>query len=644
MHSISLTVLIPTHGRPNLLGRTLASVAMCVLPDGYAECLVVENGVPAGAEGVVARAAAVYPGARFRYIHVEQANKSMALNTALAEIDDDMLCVFFDDDIRLDTQTLTAYAEAATSRSYFGGPVSCDYEAQPPAWFLPLLPHSAKGYELSNRGVMTDEYLGFNWAAFAGDVKAVLFNPDVGPGSPTGARGQETEIQRHLRARGVRPVDVPGARVWHYVPRERCSVSWLLRRSSDMGRTKGILSGGDRGRAALAVLKATLSAAKQAAALDRRGAVAASRNAAYNMGWFRSLYMHAEPEERTILPAERAEPRLKRNATSSWSRIVGVRSRSVAQLARTWHRYSGDRSWGLQAWVRTARLMVAPRKTILCYPMRPSQYAVLYKLCVLGGYWVTTNPERRCDAVFRWDNTTRSTVGRFRHDEAAINRYCTDISKEHISHVFEDVFGYSLLVDPTTYVGRAVKKSDENATHDGEVIECPISTGDVAPGYVYQKAIDNRRAGSEGFYEYRVPILGTSLPVVYIKYRPATAQFKAFDGAEVVSPESVLSETERTRLVAFAEALQMEYGELDVLRDREDGRIYVVDANNTPSGPERGFRPEQSVEALRRLQPAFEALLADSRRRLMRHGVDDGPPDPASRSVRPSRPATLKVL
>ena len=87
-----------------------------------------------------------------------------------------------------------------------------------------------------------------------------------------------------------------------------------------------------------------------------------------------------------------------------------------------------------------------------------------------------------------------------------------------------------------------------------------------------------------------------------------------------------MSEAERSRLLAFSDALHMEYGELDVLRDRGDGRIYVVDANKTPSGPARGFETAQSVEALRALRPAFEALVAESARRL---AVGAGAPRPS---------------
>ena len=106
-----LTVLIPTHGRPALLGRTLASLAACRPPAGYAEAVVVENGAQAGAEAVVAEAAAAHPRLRLRYLHVARANKSHALNEALRTVGAGLV-VFFDDDVRLDPGVLEAYAAA----------------------------------------------------------------------------------------------------------------------------------------------------------------------------------------------------------------------------------------------------------------------------------------------------------------------------------------------------------------------------------------------------------------------------------------------------------------------------------------------------------------------------------------------------
>src|SRR5690625_3960415 len=147
-----LTALIPTHGRATLLGRTLASLAECDIPEGYVETVVIENGPKSGAEAVVGDAAVDYPHLNLRYMHVERANKSHALNEALKTIADGLV-VFFDDDIRVDPGLLEAYTSAAISRpmrAFFGGAMESDFEVRPPSWLLPLLPASVQGFALTD--------------------------------------------------------------------------------------------------------------------------------------------------------------------------------------------------------------------------------------------------------------------------------------------------------------------------------------------------------------------------------------------------------------------------------------------------------------------------------------------------------------
>ena len=47
---------------------------------------------------------------------------------------------------------------------------------------------------------------------------------------------------------------------------------------------------------------------------------------------------------------------------------------------------------------------------------------------------------------------------------------------------------------------------------------------------------------------------------------------------QVLKPDEVPDEVER--LLEFCGAIGLDYGELDVLLDNGDGRIYVVDVNN----------------------------------------------------------------
>ena len=47
----------------------------------------------------------------------------------------------------------------------------------------------------------------------------------------------------------------------------------------------------------------------------------------------------------------------------------------------------------------------------------------------------------------------------------------------------------------------------------------------------------------------------------------------------------ILSIDEAEKIRLFCERMKLDYCELDVLRDKNNGRIYIVDANSTPAGP-----------------------------------------------------------
>lgn len=229
----SVYVLIPTHERPRLLERTLESLARCPQPEEYREAIVIENGSKSGAEKIVG---AYRDALQARYLYTPRGNKSHALNQALTEIADGLI-IFFDDDVRVHRGVLQAYAEAAAGVEggmFFGGSTRVDYELEPPEWLVEYLPASATGWPEGDRPGEKTSFLGFNWAAFASDLRACGgFNPTVGPG--TLSTGQETEMQQRLLAWGAAPAYVPDALVWHYVPESRCTPSWVLARGYRTG-------------------------------------------------------------------------------------------------------------------------------------------------------------------------------------------------------------------------------------------------------------------------------------------------------------------------------------------------------------------------------------------------------------------------
>ena len=242
----SLWVLIAAAGKPDLLARTLRSLAQCHKPATYRGALIVENGPPSG----VAAAVQSFPrDERLRLLNVREANKSHALNCGLVQLEGG-LAIMTDDDVRLHSHLLIAYDEAARGieqGEFYGGPVLIDAEhGLPPAWlrrFYPLTIAEPWGLPLAERTIVdsAQTFMGTNWAAFAGDLLAIGgFDTRLGPGETTVAAGQETEAQRRLAARGGRGVYVPEAIAWHYLHREFLNPAWVRRRAFRHGLEWGI--------------------------------------------------------------------------------------------------------------------------------------------------------------------------------------------------------------------------------------------------------------------------------------------------------------------------------------------------------------------------------------------------------------------
>jgi hypothetical protein len=58
-------------------------------------------------------------------------------------------------------------------------------------------------------------------------------------------------------------------------------------------------------------------------------------------------------------------------------------------------------------------------------------------------------------------------------------------------------------------------------------------------------------------------------------------------------------------LLRFCGRLGVEYGEVDALRDRDTGRLFVVDCNNTPDGPPNGINKAVGKIAVDTISEAF---------------------------------------
>ena len=247
------------------------------------------------------------------------------------------------------------------------------------------------------------------------------------------------------------------------------------------------------------------------------------------------------------------------------------------------------------------------RAKISFFPRKPHSYYAIWPVCQLADVKIVNNPAE-ADLHFYFEDREFLTAPRQApSNKAAFNIGCHDIRKSVVARVFEEVFGYSLAIDPRNYEGRAVEKSERNGMHDGRIVKCPIA--EPARNQVYQRLIDNTFDGKE-FVDIRTPIVGGVVPFVYLKRRTRSLRFSNDNHrVDLVAADAVLSKTEQQQITEFAEAMALDFGGLDVLRNREDGRIYVVDVNKTDMGPPSALSGSGKMKAMRGLADAFAGLV-----------------------------------
>ncbi|MEM9597810.1 MAG: hypothetical protein AAGD06_26320 [Acidobacteriota bacterium] len=259
---------------------------------------------------------------------------------------------------------------------------------------------------------------------------------------------------------------------------------------------------------------------------------------------------------------------------------------------------------------------------ILTYPNPPAGKFAL--LCELGGFRVVRDPTRPFDLAIKWYGETYTPNDRVLDELSRItqvvNLGCCDISKRRVEEVHREIFGYGLVVDPQTHRGICVRKANLNAQLRESLVQCPLAAGDGdsgdghGDGFVYQRLVVTPREPEE-YEEYRVPITGGEIPCVVIKRRPLSERFDRCAGYAILAEaDEVFSADERSRILELCRVFGLDFGDLDILRERDDGRLHVIDVNPTPGGPGAagyGYTEEQRQELLRRQLGSFRRVFVD---------------------------------
>ena len=242
----------------------------------------------------------------------------------------------------------------------------------------------------------------------------------------------------------------------------------------------------------------------------------------------------------------------------------------------------------------------------LFHPHAPDHRASIVPVCALLGLSVVTRCAAPPALAFAWEAVTvRAGDGPADcHGVPVRNARGRDLRKSTLEAAHVRALGYGMEVDPATHAGPLVEKSEENAAHDGRVVTGPVPR--PRPGHVYQRLVHSERPGGR-VEQLRVAVVGGTLPVLYVKTRPREERFASrCDDARLADPETFLSGSEQAGLLRLADEMGLDFGELDVLRDDEDGRLYVVDAATTPHGPPLALGTRARGTAVGRLAAAVQ--------------------------------------
>jgi len=210
-----ISVVVCTLNRAAILRVALTSLAAQTLDPAKFEVIVVDNGSTDETPDVVAACPA-----NFRYVRELNPGLSNARNRGWQEAKGEFVA-YTDDDCRLPPGWLEAARATIEELSpgIFGGPYFAFYNTPKPAWFKDAYESHDQGGE--RRPLGPHEYLDGGNLFLRRALLAELggFDPQLGMVGGRKAYGEETALQRHLRAKHPEELIwyVPSLFVYHLV-------------------------------------------------------------------------------------------------------------------------------------------------------------------------------------------------------------------------------------------------------------------------------------------------------------------------------------------------------------------------------------------------------------------------------------------
>ena len=253
---------------------------------------------------------------------------------------------------------------------------------------------------------------------------------------------------------------------------------------------------------------------------------------------------------------------------------------------------------------------ITPHFKIYFTPERARPWYLIWAVARAAGAKLAKDAAQ-ADVVMQFEDATftpNDPPAKLKPGVKLVNFNCRDVSKTTVARASGIAFGNTLYVDPRTYVGAAVEKSEINAAHDGRIVQCPTTP---VVGRSYQRVIDNRMPMDLDLVEdLRTCTVGGRAVCVFLKRRQVTKRFLNTNTEVLLrAPEEVFNAEEMDKIAAFTHEIGLDWGGVDVLRDRTDGSLHIVDANKTDMGPPIALNLPDKVKATLMLREAFRRFV-----------------------------------
>jgi len=218
--------------------------------------------------------------------------------------------------------------------------------------------------------------------------------------------------------------------------------------------------------------------------------------------------------------------------------------------------------------------------------------STMYFMCRKHNVDFRNKFETKFDIGWFWDarmelNKRSDKIKNFSKKLRMINFFLVDTGKNFVGRTVQEHFGYTFTVNPKTFNGYCIAKHNGNGTKSCFFLKCPIDADEIFMDHSYQKIINfSSKTNKDILYELRIPIFGNIIPFVFFKTRNRGLRFTSKNKSMEICPVlEHLSVYECNQIISYCRKIGFECGEIDILRSDEDGKIYIIDINNTAWWP-----------------------------------------------------------